>query len=408
MKKDVIVVGGGASGFFAGIFAALSGANVTILEKNSKFGKKLLVTGNGRCNLSNTAYYLGVFRGQNEEFAWDAFDEFPMSKTLAFLSQIGLYTKNKDGYLYPYSEQAQSLLDVLDNKARQLKVKLKTNIEVKEIRKNKENNKFEVVTSGWIYQADRVILSTGSSASLVEGSSEGGYRLAESFGHSIIKPLPALVAVKGRDDFYGQWAKIRCPATIYLEVKEPFSVEKEEWKSLRLAKGELQLTEYGISGIPTFELSRYVARLAQEKVDMRFRIDFMPDFSEQNLISFLEIREKNLGKEDFSALLTGVFHKKLIPLFSRGCQTLPDLAYRIKNFMFSIDNTLSKDHAQVMSGGVNTKEINPLTMESKLCRGLYFSGELMDVDGTCGGYNLQWAWTSGAIAGQAAAKEELL
>lgn len=406
MKKEIMIVGGGASGLFAAIFAAMGGAKVTLLEKNAKFGKKILVSGNGRCNLSNTNYHQEVFRGENPAFAWQALQAFSFSDTLAAFSKMGLYTKNKEGYLYPYSEQAQSLLDVLENKALSLKVKLKTNVEVREITKDAKDQKFKIVTQGWTYEADRIIMATGSGAFLKEDSSDSGYLLAKALGHSLIKPLPALVAVRGRDDFYGKWAKIRCPGRIFLELKEDLQEEKQEWKVFQAAVGELQLTDYGISGIPVFELSRYVARLAKEKKAMRFRIDFMPDFSEKELLSLFKMRREYLASDDLQQLLTGIFHKKLIPLFLMGCQSLEELTIRMKNFIFRIENTLSKDHAQVMSGGVATEEINPLTMESKLCKGLYFAGELIDIDGTCGGYNLQWAWTSGAIAGKNAAKEE--
>lgn len=395
MSKKVVIVGGGASGLIAAIYAAAGGASVTVLEQNNRFGKKLLCTGNGKCNLTNSEIRKTSYRGTTPGFAKDALHDFTMADTMAFFSAIGVYTKNKNGYIYPHSEQASTVLELLEMKARSLKVKLKSMEQVTAVKN--QGDAFLVFTDNWQYEADAVIVAAGSSASLIEGSGDSGYRLAENFGHQIVKPLPALVPVKGLDSYYGKWAGVRVEAKITLEINGMTLIGES---------GELQMTDYGISGIPVFQLSRYIARVKEEGLPVNLIIDFMPDFSLEQLIVFLETRMKGCPYKRYEDLLVGIFPKKLIPILRQDTGNCKEQAEKLKSFVFHVDKTLGADHAQVMSGGVLTDEIEVHTMESKKRKNLYFTGEVLDIDGACGGYNLQWAWTSGALAGRAAAKED--
>lgn len=402
-KNHVLVVGGGASGLMAAIMAAREGAAVTVLEHNERPGKKICSTGNGKCNLTNTAMPSDAFRGEHPEFINKILEQFPVSETIRFFTELGIYTVNKNGYLYPKSLQASQVTDVLCMEAGNQKVKIKTKEHVKKV--FCENGVWKVMTDGWTYEGNAVILANGSSASNIAGADGSGYEIARTLGHKIIPPLPALTALKCRSfpEFikkkkgsspFALWAGVRVEGAITLLI------EKEAPKTQR---GELQLTDYGISGIPVFQLSRYAIRAMEKKKEVRLKINFLPDFSKEGLWAFLESRRRNCPYKNTQEMLIGLFPDKLIKVL---CQA-PDLEQAILEYPLQVTSGLDVKHAQVCSGGVSTSEISPVTMESRLHPGLYFAGELVDIDGTCGGYNLQWAWSSGAVAGFYAAKENL-
>lgn len=396
-EKTVCIAGGGASGLIAAIFAAKSGANVILLEQNNKPGRKLLATGNGKCNLTNTRQEPACYHGKHPEFAWQVISRFPMQETVAFFSGLGIYTRNRDGYLYPASGEAASVLEVLEQEARYRKVKIKCRETVQDILENPEpeKGKWLVKTASWQYAADCVILACGSSASSVEGSAGIGYDLAEKLGHKVVKPLPALVPVVCKGNFFSRWAGVRVEGTVSLAVNG--TIFREE-------RGELQLTDYGISGIPVFQISGYAVRLLDEGVPVELVLDFLPDFPEESLPGFLKARMDNCPYKSLRESLTGLFPQKLIQVLTEGITDIAALAERIKCFVLQAKGPRSLKQAQICSGGVSTEEISADTMESQLCSGIYFAGELVDVDGLCGGYNLQWAWSSGVCAGIHAAE----
>ena len=390
---EIIVVGGGASGLMAAIQAAGCGAKVTILEQNEKPGKKILASGNGRCNMTNTLQEPLCYRGDHPEFAWALLKTFGLQETIRFFTQLGVYTKNKNGWIYPYSEQAAGVLEVLLMEAQHQKVKIKTNEEVTAV--IPEENGFKVKTKTWTYQCDKVIIATGSPASSVKGSSGSGYVMAESMGHAVIRPLPALVSLKGVGNYFPRWAGVRMEGAATLLIED---------EPCMTTKGELQFTDYGLSGIPIFQFSRFAVKgLAQEK-QITVTLDFMPDFTEEALIIFLEKRMENCPYKSMEASLIGLLPKKLIPLVYTEFSSITELAGRLKRYPLWIKAAHSMEQAQVCCGGVDTNQIEPASMESKLIPGLYFTGEVVDVDGDCGGYNLQWAWSSGAVAGIHAAE----
>lgn len=387
--SDVIIVGGGASGLIASIMAARAGARVTVLEQNDKPGKKLSATGNGKCNLTNLIQKPEDYRGTDPGFSECARKAFTVSDTLDFFAGLGLYPVNKNNYIYPRSSQASSVTELLCMEACRLGVKIKTNAKVEDLQQ--EAGKWIVITKGWHYTGDAVILAGGSNASAIAGSDGSCYQLAASLGHKIIKPLPALTALKCSGSYFSGWAGVRTQAQVNLLI---------DGKHEQSAKGEVQLTDYGISGIPVFQISRYGIRSFSQKKNVSLVIDFLPEIQPKDLDGFWENRKKKSpGKNDREHLI-GLFPEKLIKVFCNYSKKQgTGLPYLLKNFPLQVCGYLPYEQAQICSGGVDTKEINPCTMESRLCPGIYFAGEIVDVDGTCGGYNLQWAWSSGACAG---------
>lgn len=388
-KRKVLIIGAGASGLMAGIMAARNKASVTILEQNEKPGKKICATGNGKCNFTNLSMQPDGYRGTHPDFVKQALGQFSVKDTVDFFQHLGICPLNRNGYLYPRSGQAQSMVDVLCMEAANLGIKIKTNEMAVSVETGK---KFRVLTKGWHYEADALILSNGSRASSISGSDGSGYALAESLGHHIIPVYPALTALKCKGDSFKLWAGVRTEGEVSLYVNDNLAARE---------RGELQLTEYGISGIPVFQLSRYAVRAARENQKVDLTVDFLPEYTSEQLVSLLSERKKSCPYKNEKELLIGLFPEKLIKVLLKQ----KDFISAVKSFPLKVSDGLDFSHAQVCSGGVDTAEMNSCTMESRLCRNLYITGELLDIDGTCGGYNLQWAWSSGAVAGINAAKE---
>lgn len=408
-KNKIIVIGAGASGMMAAISAARNHAQVTILEHTDRFGKKILATGNGRCNLTNIEQTPVCYRSENEGFQNNVLNHFDVSQTLKLFGDMGIYTKNKNGYIYPNSEQASAVLNVLTMELTRLKVKIICNINIKKI--SKTNKNFCIHTDLEDYFCDRVIIATGSKASPKTGSDGSGYTLAKSLGHKIIKPLPALVQLKCEGKFFKSLAGIRCEAKLNLFIEGKESVSD---------RGELQLTDYGISGIPSFQISRFAVRALDVGKDVSVTIDFMPDFEIEVLREFIKKRIKNASTKNLEQQFIGLFNHKLVPVLIKRANLSPtimckdldekqisSLADTIKQFKVKVIGYHSFEQAQVCSGGVDTKELYKDTMESRKVSGVYFAGEVVDVDGICGGYNLQWAWSSGYVAGLHASKRNV-
>ena len=392
-KRQVVITGAGASGMMAAIMAARNGAAVTVLEQNEKPGKKICATGNGKCNFSNLAMPEDAYRGTHPEFVKDAFAQFSIKDTVEFFKELGIFPLDRNGYLYPRSNQAQSVVDVLCMEASHLGVKIKTNEQVISIETAKNGRNFQILTKGWHYEADALILANGSKASSISGSDGSGYELAQKLGHRIIPVYPALTALKCKGPAFKTWAGVRTEGKISLFINGKF--HKSE-------RGELQLTEYGISGIPVFQISTYAIRAVHESKKVELCVDFLPELTEEETRGLLHTRKKACPYKNEKELLVGLFPEKL----SKVLTSRKYLISAIKEFPLEVQDGMSFSQAQVCSGGVDTSQVNAHTMESKLHRNLYFAGELLDIDGTCGGYNLQWAWSSGAAAGIHAAKED--
>ena len=391
--KKVVIIGGGASGMMAAIQAARTGAAVTLLEHNEKPGKKILATGNGRCNLTNLVQEPSRYRSSQPDFPWKIITQYPLEDTLAFFSELGIYTKDRNGWVYPYSDQAAGVAQVLELEARHQKVKIKTTEEVTDILR--EDGQYLVKTATWQYPCDSVISSCGSSASNVEGSSTTGYELAEKLGHMVVKPLPSLCGIRGKDNYYAKWAGSRMDGRITLEI---------DGETVGEEQGEILFTEYGISGIGVFQLSRYAVRGTDEGKIATYHLDLMPQLTKEELVKLLLDRQQAGSYKNPQELLIGLLPRKMIDVLVKKTYEPEKIAERLKDWQVPVKGAYALQQAQICSGGVDPRELTE-QLESRLHPGIYFTGEVIDVDGPCGGYNLQWAWSSGAVAGRAAAEE---
>lgn len=391
-KLQVLVVGGGAAGLTAAIMAARNGAQVTVLEQNDTVGRKICVTGNGRCNLTNRNMDSEIFRGENTEIVRKILQQFSMEDTLAFFEDLGVTAAERKGWYYPRSNQAKCVPDLMLLKARDLKVKIKTREKVEAV--FKENGRWKIRTQSWTYEGDRVILANGSKASAVPGSDGSGYEIAEDLGHHVIKPLPALIGLRCKGNSFSAWAGVRTEAEVSLWIDERFHSSE---------RGEVQLTDYGVSGIPIFQLSRYAVRALDSGYKVKVYINFFPEYSQETLKNMLDKRKERCAYQNEGELLLGLLPEKLIKVLCRQKNIIEALS----EYMLEVKGSTGYEQAQVCSGGIDTEEINAETMESLICKGLYFAGEIVDIDGPCGGYNLQWAWSSGAVAGMHSAKENI-
>ena len=403
--RHVTVIGGGAAGMMAAITSAREGARVTILEHKERIGKKILSTGNGRCNFTNTYQTPACYRSDNRDFAWNIIQKFNVEKTISFFKELGIYPKDRNGYLYPYSDQAAAILEVLQIEIAKLDICVMTEINVLDIQPVKKG--IRITTDKKTITADSVILACGSKAAPVTGSDGSGYQLAKLFGHRIVPVLPALVQLRCAEKFYKSISGVRVQGTVEIYADDIF---------LASDTGEIQLTNYGISGIPVFQVSRYAAKALYQKQSVTAVLNFMPDMNKDEFLSFLQERITLCPYKTLDEFFTGVFPKKLCELWIRlsrlpkemrvsdlSGEQLEKLVLLIQHLRTHITETNAFEQAQICCGGVDTTEINPDTLESNYVPGIYFAGELLDVDGICGGYNLQWAWSSGYVAGKEAA-----
>ena len=405
--RTVAVIGGGASGMMAAVTAASGGAHVILLEHKDRIGKKILSTGNGRCNFTNTHQEPICYHSEDSLFPWKVIEKFNAQAVISFFLQMGVYSKNRNGYIYPNSDQASAVLDAFRMELDRLKVEIRTGIECREIRPGKKG--FTILTDQEPVRADRVILCAGSKAAPATGSDGSGYDLAKKLGHRILPVLPALTALKCEEKFFKSIAGVRANGSVSIW---------SDGECIAKDTGEIQLTDYGISGIPVFQVSRYASKLLYEKKETDAVLDFMPDFTKAQTNAFLRARAETRPDKSAEMFLIGLFHKKLCDLWIRlskiprqrkaGELTADEIACLtdlIKDFRVRIRETNSYDKAQVCCGGIDTREVDPGTLESVYVPGLYFAGEILDVDGMCGGYNLTFAWASGYVAGQAASVE---
>ncbi len=402
----------------AAISAAREGACVTLYERNDRLGKKILATGNGKCNLSNESLSIEDYHSDNMTLVGQCLERFGIGETLDFFHSLGLMIKARNGYLYPKSEQASSVLDVLRMAVERYGVKVVYETRINSLKKRKDG-RFEVDWEGQISDAkiayDCVIIACGSKAAPKTGSDGSGYKLAKQMGLKVTEVVPALVQLHCREDYCKAIAGVRAEAQIHIRDGRE-SIVKEQ--------GELQLTEYGISGIPVFQLSGQVNLLLREKKsrELTAEIDFLPEFSRVDWEQFVAKRMDEIAdrkSDTVESFLTGMLHKKLMLLFIKlaGLKTntlvidaakeqLLEVFELCRRFTLHITGSNSYDNAQICAGGVSMNEVSA-SLEALTVKGLYLAGEVLNVDGRCGGYNLQWAWTSGCLAGRAAAGKDL-
>lgn len=405
-NKKIIVIGGGPAGMMAAIAAATKGRSVLLLEKNDQCGKKILATGNGRCNYTNLLVNRDCYN-TNGEFAMDVIERFDSQALIAFFRKLGVVPKFRGSYVYPYSDQAQAIRQVLTEYMEYLGVALEKKVSIQSIFKSKTG--YQIHTDKQDYTAERLIIAAGSRAGEKNGSDGSGYELLGQFKIKMNKPLPALTALRSENAIFKSLAGIRAEGRVSLLEGE---------KEIACDTGEIQLTDYGISGIPVFQISSRAVRLVEAKGKAVCKIDFLPELSGQEVMDYIRTRGQNNSETKVYGLFTGLLNNKLtdnlIPFFQvkknrRAVELTEEELQRLirgfKNFRVEITGYNSFDYCQVCQGGVAVEQLNPKTMEFYNLPGLYVAGEIVDVDGKCGGYNLQWAFSSGYVAGEAAAND---
>ena len=388
------IIGGGASGLVAAINAVSEDNEVIILERNEECGKKILATGNGRCNYWNTDQDLSHYESSTKYLIKELINDETEKEVLNFFDKLGIIPKIKNGYYYPISNQAISIRNTLIDECIDNIVKIHANYLVESI--EIKNDKFIINNEE---EFDKIIISTGSFASPKTGSDGMGYKFLRKLGHTIIKPLPSLVQLNTKNySFLKEWKGIRSDVEITLV---------EDGQEIKKQTGEIQLTDYGISGICVFNLSNEVSRGLYTNKKEEILINFLPELTEEQLINLLS------SKRSIRRVLAGILNNKLveIELNLNSLKKLDkyndlsevkkkELIDTLLRFKVEIESTKSFNESQVSSGGVSLEEINLKTMESKLVKNLYITGELLDITGECGGYNLGIAWRTGIIAGK--------
>ncbi|NLJ78881.1 MAG: NAD(P)/FAD-dependent oxidoreductase [Tissierellia bacterium] len=402
----VLVVGGGAAGMMAAISARRHGAGVTILERNDRVGKKILATGNGRCNYTNINLSINNYHGSNPKFAYSFISRFGVDETIDFFERLGIAPiVENDGRVFPLSLQSSSVLDVLRFELEDLGIETMLDSHVVDIKKEKEF----VVTlkNGNKIYGDRLILTTGGNAAPATGSDGNGYRLAQGLGHSMETIFPGLVQLELDGDLFKQVNGVKFPGVAGLYEGD---------RLIREDDGDILFTNYGISGPPILQLSRTALEYLNNGTNIDLRISIIHTKNQHELYEYLQYRFAFMQRKTVEVALIGLINKRLIIPVLREVEIDKDkqiahisneemerLSIILTNLKFSIIGSRSWRDAQITAGGISTDEIDNLTIESKLVEGLFFAGEIVDIDGDCGGFNLQWAWSSGYIAGKNAA-----
>ncbi|MBE6157329.1 MAG: aminoacetone oxidase family FAD-binding enzyme [Firmicutes bacterium] len=401
--EKIVIIGGGASGLVSALFSKNKNNEVIILERNNDCGKKLLVTGNGRCNYFNSDQSIKHYHSNSPELVKEFINTKNIYKVLTFFNELGIIPKIKDGYYYPFSNQATTIKNTLVDEVIKSGVIIKNNFLVTDI--TKENNKFIINSENEEVIADKLVIATGSYSAPKTGSDGMGYSFLEKFGHKIEKVLPSLVGVKTSGNYLKDWTGVRSEVKLSLY---------EDDKLIREESGEAQFTKYGLSGICTFNLSEYIARGLYNNKKEVIKINFIPflDYKENNEYNNWLTTETNKLNISISKLLERILNYKLVNIIIKESNISKDKLYteltnkeqdklisNLVSFELNITETNSYEESQVCSGGVSLEEINLSTMESKLVSNLYITGELLDIVGDCGGYNLTISWLSGILVG---------
>ena len=398
--SDIIIIGGGPSGIVTAIKAKNKNNNVIVLEKNNTPLKKLLLTGNGKCNYFNEIFSTKNYHSMNIDIVDKIISDKNLNSVKEFFDNLGIIPKIKNGYYYPFSNQATTIKNVLLREAELKGVNIICNSEALDIEKK---DKFIIKCTDKEYTCDKLVISMGSKAYPKTGSDGLGYSLLEKLGHSIIKPLPALVQLTSNFKYLKDIDGVR--TDVYMELFE-------DDKYIDSESGELQFTNYGISGICTFNLSNYITRGLDEGRSEVIKINLVP-FIETLITPWMDQYSKKNSNKNLTELLEGFLNYKLVNMILKvsnlkGTNYYKDLTNEeklelcknLRSLKIEITGTKSFDNSQICNGGVPLSEINYQTMESNIVKDLYITGELLDMNGNCGGYNLTTCWISGLLAGK--------
>ena len=403
---DVMIIGAGASGLVTAIVAARRGKKVLILEKNNKVGKKLLATGNGKCNITNQKPTLNRFYSQNPSFIEQSLSGYGYQNIKQFFKSIGLeLIEAKEGKVFPMSLQASSVVELLLCECEQLGVKILCETEVYAVSQHK--SAYTIKHSGGNVTASKLVIATGHLSAPQLGGVDDGVNFAKGLGHSFVKPFPTLVQLTSshKESYLKQMAGVKVESRVCIETTKG-TVSKQ---------GDVLFTTYGISGLAILDISRFIMEELLQKKNIMLTIDFMPKMSSEQLLALMKKSLLKKSQKPLEVWMQGFINKKLIlpilePLklqnetvgsIASNIKELEKIVHAIKTFKFEVNGSRGYKGAEVATGGVNTKEVDPLTMESKKHKGLYFTGEVLDVDGDRGGFNLHFAWVCGLRAGEA-------
>jgi hypothetical protein len=401
-NKNLIIIGGGAAGLVSAITLAKAGQKVTLLEQNNKIGKKILVSGNGKCNIGNKHIHAGHFHGENPDFIAEVLDGYGFGVVEKFFRSIGLeLVEGKDGKMFPMSMQASSVVELLEYEAKRLGVEIVCECSVTGIEKS--SDMFILETSHGKKTCSKLLLASGSPAAPQLGGSNAGHIFATKMGHNIVPCLPSLVQLCSDEQWVRECTGVKIAGVAKLYANGELITEK---------KGDLLFTDYGISGLAILDLSREVSvRLANFEY-CELSLDLMPELNKEKLTNLLQNRINTSSDKPIELWLQGVINKKLIKAILQQAKCtvkmqkelnrkeVGKIVYAMKNLKLSISDTKGFKNAEVATGGVNTTEVNPSTMESRIVPNLYFAGEILDVDGDRGGFNFHFAWVSGMKAGK--------
>lgn len=408
--QEVIIVGGGASGLVAAIVAARRGTKVCIIERLNRIGKKILVTGNGRCNMTNSDIAPKYYHSSNQVDFAKVLDRFGYHETESFFKELGIVPLVEGKKVYPLSEQATSIVDVLRMELERLDVEIISDTKIVQLKPTKKGWQL-LSEEGQNFAAKKVIMATGGMTNVGLGCDGTGYELLKHVGHTLKKPFPILVHLISPTSYCKMMkgTKVKANASIFVEGN-----------LMRMEYGEVLFTEDGLSGPPIFQISRVASLAALERKKAEVRLDLFPTLSEDELVAMLYERITLHPERTIENLLIGVVHKRMIMPLLKAAQItsihrptenleyeeIVSLAGVMKGLSFAIDGTRGYKFAQVTAGGISADEIDFETMASLKAKHLYITGEVMDVDGDCGGYNLQWAWATGYIAGESVSRKE--
>lgn len=394
---DIVIIGGGVSGIVSAIKSFNGRNRITILERNDKCLKKLLLSGNGRCNYFNDDTSISNYHSMREDLLDKVINSNNMSRVLDFYNELGIIPKIKNGYYYPFSNQASTVRDALMFEVMKLGISIKYNYLVEKIERS--NNKFIINDS---IVCDKVIIATGSCSYPKTGSDGMGYDFLRKFGHNIIKPLPALVQLNSDFKYCRELSGIRSDVILSLYEDDEF---------ISSSVGEVQLTDYGISGICTFNLSHFVTRGLDVGKKEVIKVNFLP-FIKDNYMEWFNTYSNKHNDKNIYMLLCNILNYKLVKVILKVCSIDNEIYYNeldynsrsllidnLTNFKFNIVSTKDFNFSQVCNGGVSLDEVNLSTFESLIVDGLYITGEVLDINGNCGGYNLICAVISGILVG---------